>query len=624
MADAQHLTAEAEPLLTPEAIERFESEPLRQRFPWQSSYELLVQAAQRFGDEPALAYLPTAARNEEPINISFRQLLARVRQMANLLHGLGVGATDAVASLLPAIPQAHFALWGSQAAGIASPINPLLEPQHIAEIINASGARVLVAPGPDDSAEIWDKVQELSELCPALERLVLVRRSAKVPLPDCGRLQVQDQDTALSEQPADRLLSDRQIRGEEIAAYFHTGGTTGSPKIARLTHGNIAFVSQVYAQRSAYKGRFPTLCGLPLFHIYGCVPAGIATLFGGRCLLMMTAGGFRTPEVVRNCWHHVARFGVRGFATVPAVLARLLEVSPEGEDISCLEEITSGAAPLPTSLKTAFEKRFGIPVTNGYGMTESTGLLARPYADHQPPAGSVGMRLPYMEMLVAELDGNRIRRRCAPGEAGAVLVRGPHIFAGYLNPGDNTGSWVDNRWFNTGDLGSADAAGNLTLTGRTKDLIIRGGHNIDPALIEEPLSHHPAVSMAVAVGQPDPDVGELPVAYVTLSAAAGVDELLDYCREHISERAAVPRRIEIVDEIPLTAVAKIFKPALRNRATEFAIGARLQGADIEAVVRAHLDPQRGQLATVTLARAEQRPQAEELLRGFPLTIELTP
>ncbi|WP_193165312.1 acyl-CoA synthetase [Microbulbifer hainanensis] len=610
-------------LLTREDLEQFEAVPLRQRYPWLSSFELLSHAARKFGDDPALSYLPTAVRDEEPIHISYRQLLGRVCQMANLLHALDFGTQDAVAILLPMIPQAHIALWGSQAAGIASPINPLLEPEHIAEIINTTGARALVAPGREDSAEMWQKVQRISEMAPGLEHLILVRRDSQAPLPECGALKVCDLNEALSGQPADRLVSNRQFRAEDIAAYFHTGGTTGRPKVARLTHGNIAFVAQNYAERTIDKGRFTTLAALPLFHIYGTVPAGIATLFAGRRLLMMTATGFRNPNVIQNCWHHVARFQIKGFATVPTVLALLLQVPADGENISCLQDITSGSAPLPSGLKAAFEEKFQVSVINGYGMTESTGILNRPFGSCEVPAGSVGMRLPYMELKVADLDGNRIRRSCGAGEVGSVLVRGPHIFAGYLNPTDNEKVWVEHRWFNTGDLGFLDAAGNLTLTGRAKDLIIRGGHNIDPALIEDPLSRHPAVAMAVAIGQPDAETGELPAAFVTLCAAESVSEesLLKYCREHISERAAVPKRIEIIKEMPLTAVGKVFKPELRNRATEFALTVKLQNADIEARVSAWHDPQRGLVASVALDNADLRLQAEQLLRGFPLTLE---
>ncbi len=156
-----------------------------------------------------------------------------------------------------------------------------------------------------------------------------------------------------------------------------------------------------------------------------------------------------------------------------------------------------------------------------------------------------------------------------------------------------------------------------------KDLIIRSGHNIDPAIIEEPLSKHPAVAQAVAIGQPDLYAGEITIAYVTLKAghSAEPEDLMEYCRKSISERAAVPKRIELIKEFPLTTVAKIYKPELRERATEYALTATLTEAGIEASVSARIDLQRGMLARIMLARPEEQALAEPLLQNYPLIIE---
>jgi fatty-acyl-CoA synthase len=604
-------------------IEGYEAVPLKQRYPWESSYDLIIQSAVKYGDDDALGFLTTAEKNETPINVSFNELAAKVNQTANLLHSLGVEGTDAVSIVLPSLLETHYALWGSQAAGIANPINPLLELEHTGEIMRAVEAKVLITLGPDENPELWQKIESLMECVPTLNTILLVGDNPSLPTLEHSRVRLLNFSSEIDKQERRKLNSQRKFTGDQIAAYFHTGGTTGRPKVARITHGGIAFISQMQADRSAYKGRSATLCALPLFHIYGVIVVGIASLFGGRKVVLMTASGFRHPNVLPNWWHHIARFKSKGFAAVPTILTVLLNLPVGDEDISCLEDVGCGSAPLPKKVHIDFEKKFNVVITNGYGMTESTCLLARPYTDEGETIGHVGRRFPYMQMKIAELDGTRLVKECHEGDVGAVLIKGPHVFAGYLNPEDNKNVWVDHTWFNTGDRGFIDSNGNLTLTGRAKDLIIRGGHNIDPALIEDPLSKHPAVAMAVAIGQPDPYAGEIPVVYVTLTpgGATDVDHLMAYCQQGISERAAVPKRIEIIDSIPLTAVAKIYKPELRNRATQFAINTVLKEAGINATVTASHDPRRGQVAHIKLAQTSEQASAEQALTGFAVTIE---
>lgn len=605
-------------------IQAYEKVPLSQRYPWENTFDLIRQAARLYQQEAALEFLPTAALNEESVTVSFSELSERVHQTANLLHALGVEPTDTVSLLLPNLPETHYALWGGQAAGIASPINPLLEPEHIVEIMKATKAKVLVSLGQDLSEEMWEKVKQVIEGVPTLETLLLIsKKPANLVTVPTG-LKVQNFNAAIAKQPGDHLISERTIQGNDLASFFHTGGTTGQPKIARLTHSNIAFVAQLSVDTTSSKGRFATLSGLPLFHIFGTVVAGIGTLLAGRTIVIMTPTGFRSPNVLPNWWHYVARFRVQGFAAVPTILSILLQIPVGDNDISCLTDIGCGASPLPAGLKAAFEEKFNVTISNGYGMTESSCLLARPPTDMQAPEGSVGRRLPYMEMQIAEVEGNRLVRTCDTGEVGIVLARGPHIFSGYLSEEDNAKAWVDHTWFNTGDMGYVDGDGNLYLTGRAKDLIIRGGHNIDPALIEEPLARHPAVAMAVAVGQPDAYAGEVPVAYVTLFPSdhpPTEEQLIDYCRTQISERAAIPKRVEIIDEVPLTAVAKVFKPALRNRATEYVIGKALQEKSIAAEFSAHFDASRGQIAKVQLKQDSSKTAAKEALEDLPVALE---
>jgi fatty-acyl-CoA synthase len=221
--------------------------------------------------------------------------------------------------------------------------------------------------------------------------------------------------------------------------------------------------------------------------------------------------------------------------------------------------------------------------------------------------GSVGLPLPYARVRVVKLDAEgRLERDCAVDEIGVVIMAGPGVFGGYLNEVHNAGAFVDEVWVNSGDLGRLDADGYLWITGRAKDLVIRGGHNIDPAPIEEIMFQHPAVGFAAVVGQPDAYAGELPVGYVQLKPGAQVapGELEAWVRERTPERAAVPVQVIPIDPMPVTGVGKVFKPALRWDAAQRVFSTVLtplgeKGIDCKVKVGAH--GSHGSIATVTIA-----------------------
>jgi fatty-acyl-CoA synthase len=610
-------------------VEAYEQVAFARRYPVQSGYELLLGAGAEFGDDPALKFLLTAEQDEPPEVVSYRQLARNITRTANALHALGTGPGDAVAMLLGNLPQTWYCVWGAQAAGIANPINPLLEAGHIAEILNVTTPKVLVVLAPLlDNSAYWEKVSAVADRVPSLHTLLVITvpgYTQETAGPLRRKLAVVAFDAAIARQPYDRLVSCRRIAAAETAAWFHTGGTTGRPKIARVSHGSIAFIAQLCRDISAYRGRYVCMSALPLFHIYGLISAGIGAVVAGRCIVMMTPSGFRTPAVLKNWWHHAARFEVEAFASVPTILAALLAVPKGSNDLSHLKDVGSGAAPLPPQLQEDFRRQFGVRVTNGYGMTETTCLISRALPEQPPPPGSVGVRIPYSEVRIVEIAAGKVVRECGPGTPGMLITRGPHLFQGYLDPEDNAKAWVDGDWFVTGDLAYIDAAGFLYVTGRARELIIRGGHNIDPLLIEEPLSRHPAVAEVAAIGQPDPYAGEVPVAYVRLRSTApgtGEAELLDWCRTRIGEQAAIPKRVEILQAMPVTAAGKIFKPELINRATEHALRHSLQEAGVSATVSARFDPRRGQIAAITAASAQDGDRIGALLRSYPLVLEI--
>jgi fatty-acyl-CoA synthase len=620
---------ETKPVLDTVAdIEAFESIPMAQRFPATDALELIEKSAELYGDDPAIEFLLTGRRDESPQTISFKTLANQTRQTANLLSSLGLLGNEAVSILLPILPQSHPLILGSQIAGLANPINPLLEPAHISEIMQATDARIIACLAPSAHSDLWQKLIKILPELPNVHTVLAVHQagltdasaSLELPIPN---VKVIDFNAAQSAQIADRLVNPRAITADTLAACFHTGGTTGKPKIAQLTHGNMAYLGQLARVLNSHIGRQTALCGLPLFHIYGVIILGIGAFSSGNRVVLMTPSGFRNPEVIKNLWHHVARFKAKSFAAVPTVLTALAQIPVGDEDISCLKRINSGAAPLSPAFEQRFEERYNLIVTNGYGMTETTSLISRA-PDTQPP-GSVGLRLPYSRIRIVTLGADQVATDCALGQSGVVLVKGPQIFAGYKAANDNAQAWIDGEWFNTGDLGYLDDDGFLYLTGRAKDLIIRGGHNIDPEIIEEPLNRHPNVLSAIAVGMPDPYAGELPMAFVVLQPGANTTaaELLSYCEAEVSERAAIPKRIEIISAMPITAVGKIFKPVLREQISAAVLSEHLAKEGISAQITCKADNKTGLTASVKLGDSTQKEATEELLSAYNVIVDMS-
>ncbi|HET7528486.1 MAG TPA: acyl-CoA synthetase [Burkholderiaceae bacterium] len=602
-----------------EAIAAYE-----ERVAAQSTYEALQLGAALNPDAPAIHFLPSASPDELPQTLTHAQLVARVTQAANVFHRLGVGAGDAVSLLLPLLPQAFVALFGAQAVGVANPVNPMLSAAQIADILRAAGTRVLVTLGPSEGSDIWDKVTAIRQQVPSLRAVLVVGARAH------AELATDDFDTWLDQQTASELLSGRMPRSGDAAGYFHTGGTTGTPKLVRHTHANQ--VSQAWALRLlglAAPGR-GILFGLPLFHVGGALTQGLATFANGGHVIVLSAAGWRDPRAVRNVWALVQRYRPQLFGAVPTILAAALQVPTGSNDLSSLRRVSGGGSAIPVAVIQAYEEQLHLPVLEVYGMTETSSVHTMAYPDMPRTAGSVGRPLPYARTRVVKLDGQgRLLGDCAPNEIGVVAMSGPGVFSGYLSEAHNRGAFVEPGWVNSGDLGRLDEHGQLWITGRAKDLIIRGGHNIDPAPLEELLYRHGAVALAALVGQPDAYAGELPVAYVQLKAgaAASAVELIAYLREHTPERAAVPVALHFVDPMPLTAVGKIFKPALRSDAArrvaeQLLDGLRAGGQPL--TVQVATDAKHGQVIRVSLAAA-QGPEREHLSAAVaqrldPLTI----
>jgi fatty-acyl-CoA synthase len=616
-----------------------------EKSPWQdqmsanTTYEVLRQAAARHPQRPALRFVLRGEPEAPSFTLSYQGLLERVTQAANAFHRAGIGPGKAVALLLPNLPETHAALWGAQAAGIASPINPMLDVDHIAAIVDTTRAEVLVTLAPLPDSDVWQKALAVMERCPSIHTVYMVDLDAYVdpaqrnalqalraaaPLPGRDGLRLVPFGGALAQEAADRLTSGRKIESGDICAYFHTGGTTGLPKVAAHTHLNECFVAAMLPLLQP--DHHIVLCGLPLFHVNGALVTGLAAFQAGWEVVLLTPQGYRGPGVLANFWQLVERFGATSFSGVPTIFATLANLPRDGADISSLRQAFCGASPLPPEVARRFEEVAGIPLCEGYGLTEAACISAVQPAGTRRRPGSVGLRLPHQALQPWKVDNaGRATIPCIVGEIGVIGLNGPNVFPGYLRDSDNEGIWLKPGWLNTGDLGFLDSEGFLHLTGRAKDLIIRGGHNIDPALIEDALLRHPAVAMAAAVGQPDAHAGELPMVYVTLKpgAAATADELLNAARELVPERAAVPVRVEILAQMALTAVGKVAKAELRLRAARQVLDRLLADHAIAADLSVTADAARGTVVRLRCA-PDDLARASVLLGRFPYAIDALP
>ncbi len=584
-------------------IEEFEKVPIDERLQFFNTYDMIKHGAAIDPEATAISFFLSGDGYNKPIEVTYHGLLEHITQTANLFHDLGVGSQDVVSYLLPNLPQTHYILWGGEAAGIVNPINPMLEPSTIREICRSAGTKILVALGEFPGSNIWDKVLAIRSDLTSLKAII------RVMGPGDDKEGIFGYDEIVSRYRGDSLDSGRIIDPRDIASMYHTGGTTGTPKLAPHTHYNEAAMALMFSSALDLGAGEVTMCGLPLFHVNGTTVTGSGPFSIGAHVVILGALGYRDPSVIQNFYKIVERYRAVTFSSVPTVLSMLLDVPKGGADISSLRAAGCGAAPLSVELFRRFEEHTGMKILEGYGLTEGTCVSSINPSHGERKIGSIGLRLPYQEMKVFVLDENgRFVREAETDEIGSICIKGPNIFNGYLDEKHNQGIWPKKGWFNTGDLGRMDGEGYFWLTGRSKDLIIRGGHNIDPAAIEGPLYRFPGVKVAAAVGRPDPYAGEVPVAYVQPQEGIKLapDDILDFLKKEIGERAAVPKAVFILDEMPLTPVGKIFKPTLRwdaiKRVYQTELGDLGKMADSVDITVAE-DKTHGALATITVKAA---------------------
>jgi long-chain acyl-CoA synthetase len=484
------------------------------------------EVLERFGDHESLFFEGRWYRSGE--------LAGRSRRAAAGFADLGVEPGDRVVICMANCPEVgltYSALW--RAGAVPTPVLFLLTEDEIRHVVEDSGAVAVVT-----TPEFLPKVRAAAPTLPIV--VVGDAPEGAVPWPQL-------------ESGNELALVNRT--GDDLAALLYTGGTTGRSKGVALTHASLDAVGKAAADAAYEPGRNVGLLPLPLAHAYGLLVTvgGLHAREAGRSLLMRwfdAAGWVSLVEEHR----------VQTSALVPSMIQLLLGQPLEEHDLTCLERVSSGAAPLAPEVQAEFERRIpNVEIREGYGCTETSGLISSQPLE-QRRVGSVGKPVAGVEVRIERPDGTIL----GVDEDGEICVRGPVLMKEYWQSPEATAHAVRDGWLHTGDVGHFDGDGYLYVVDRIKDLIIRNGFNVYPRDVEDVLLAHPAVAAAAVVGRPDAKLGEEVVAFVQLAPGGQVtpEELIAHSRERLGAYK-YPREVRVVDSIPLTSVMKLDRKALR-------------------------------------------------------------
>lgn len=545
-----------------------------------STFQLLQQTADRFPEKTAIYFLFRAYGS--PLCLSYRQLLQQIIQTANAFHALGVQRHEVISLLLPNLPQTCFALWGAQIVGIANPINPALESAQILTLLKEAKTKILVTLAPFPGDCLWSKVQRISSQVPTLQTILIVdmglllpwwqkiglkglRKTGFIALPKGST--IYDFDTFRQSFSTETLTVNHRPQPNDPIAYFHTDGTTGTPKLVVHTQINEVTVVVAIAKTLALKASDRLLCGLPFAHVSGAILTMLMPLSIGASIIVASPDGFWNATVLPNFWKLIKRFNITVFYALPNIYSELLRYPINVKMPSLKYSICTGGA-LPIGLLKTFEHCTGISILESYGLTESTGastLAIFEDKNSERRIGSVGTRLSCQQLQIAKLDtAGQYWHPCQTNEIGTVIIKGTNVAPRYQQ--SMLSAWLVEDWFNTGDLGRLDSKDHLWLSGTQADLIHYADQLIDAHTIEEVFYQNRAVASAAVVARPDAQVGEVPILYVTLRRKMSIEALTKFAQLYINDPAFIPQEIIILDQMPLTPLGKINKSILRQLA----------------------------------------------------------
>ena len=545
-------------------LEKYEAHvPASLEYPDKTLPQLLAEMARRFPDRAATIFFKA--------RLSYGQLDDLVSRCAAGLQQLGVQKGDRVAILAPNSPQYVIAYYGILRAGaIAVPCNPLYVARELQHQVKDSGAKVIVTlsrfypvvkeaqPGTPLEHIIVTNIKEYFP--PILRLLFTLVKEAK----EGHRVDISQDPQARWFQPflsgAPATPQPVDVALDDTAVLLYTGGTTGVPKGAELSHRNIVVNAvQTRVWFNAQEGQETVLAALPLSHSYGMTTAMNFPIIAGATMLLIP-----NPRDIKDVLQNIHRFRPTAYPGVPTMYVAINNYPELGKyRLDSIKACISGGAPLPVEVQKRFQEITGAKLVEGYGLSETSPVThANPiYGENR--IGTIGLPWPDTDARIFDVETGT--REMRVGETGELAIRGPQVMKGYWNRPDETALVLRNGWLYTGDIARMDANGYFQIVDRKKDMIIAGGFNIYPRDIEEVLYEHPKIKEAVAVGLPDPHRGETVKAYVVLKPGetATAEEIIEYCRGKMA-RFKVPTAVEFRAELPKTMVGKILRRVLRE------------------------------------------------------------
>ncbi|WP_235439210.1 long-chain-fatty-acid--CoA ligase [Streptomyces yangpuensis] len=499
---------------------------------------VLADTAARRPDHPALIH--------EAEHFTYGWLWERARRYASVLRSGGVRPGDRVAMLLVDTPQFPAVYFGVLAAGaVAVPLNAMATASEIEHVLTDSDARFLVC-----AASLLARAREAAE--PLGTALLTVGP---------GPADTVDLEAAAQDAPP---IDDVAVREpDDVAVVFYTSGTTGEPKGVMLTHRNILHnVERMVATPYMFRSDDVLLGCLPLSHGFGQICGMLTGFRAGISIVMMPR--FSGREALELMTKHRCTV----FMGVPTMYVKLLDAVDRGERVPRLDRVYSGGSALPARTLEQVRSTFGCPVYEGYGMTETSCSVAYHYPGLTFRPGTVGVPITGVTVGIARPNADGIDL-LSVGEVGEIVVRGPSVMAGYLGRPEATAEVLIDGWFLTGDLGRLDGDGHLSVVGRKKDLILRGGYNVHPREIEEILLGHPAVAQVAVIGVPHPVLGEEVWAVVIPARPEDVtsgsdEEIIEWGKQRLAAYK-YPRRVEFTDALPTGSSGKVLKRMLVSK-----------------------------------------------------------
>ncbi len=546
--------------------------PPRLDYPRMTLPEALRQTAQENPDQPAMIFKGSV--------ITYREFDEAVDRFGAALQGLGVHKGDRVAVHLPNCPQFPIAYYATlRIGGIVVPCNPIYTAHEIALQLNDSGAEVIVT-----LSSTYPRIREIRSETPLRHVIVAQIKTYFPPLLRLLFTLLMEKKTGhrvdISGDADTRWFTDllaRPGRPEPVelswgdtAVLMYTGGTTGVPKGAELTHGNLfanAYQAKVWV--NAKEGEDRTLTTLPLFHSYGMTMCmNVSVVSGGTMILIPDPRDL--DDILKNIHRHRPAY-------YPGVPAMYIAINNHPDvkkyDLTSIRACCSGAAPLPVEVQERFQALTGARLVEGYGLSEASPVTHSNPAFGENRIGTIGIPWPDTEARIVDVETGE--RELPVGEAGELCVRGPQVMKGYWNRPEETAQVLrpdpegGPPWLYTGDIAVMDEDGYFRIVDRKKDMILgAGGFNVYPREIEEALYQHPKVREAAAVGVFVPDKGERVKVFIVLKEGetATAEEIIAFCQERLAPYK-VPRFVEFRDELPKTLVGKVLRRALREGET---------------------------------------------------------